>query len=102
MPVILADSADLSFITARIVDSSGTLVPAANNNIKFEMMGPGEIVATDNGNPADMVAFSSASRAAFGGLALAIVRRKNHTGPIVIKAIAAGLAPAEITISPAR
>ncbi|HEV2483123.1 MAG TPA: beta-galactosidase GalB, partial [Puia sp.] len=96
---ILADGNDLSFITARVVDSHGTIVPNAANNITFEVTGPGEIVATDNGNPADMVAFSSNRRAAFSGLALAIVRgKKDANGNIVIKATAEGLAPAEISI----
>ncbi|KAI0379588.1 glycoside hydrolase family 2 protein [Hypomontagnella monticulosa] len=48
-----ADSSDLSFVTAEILDSNGD--------------GPGEIVATDNGNPADMTAFPSKERKAFNG-----------------------------------
>ncbi len=47
----------------------------------FEISGAGEIVATDNGNPADMVSFASKERNAFGGLALVIVRgKKGETG----------------------
>jgi beta-galactosidase len=44
--------------------------------IHFTLSGPGEIVATDKGDPTDMTAFPAKDRKAFNGLALAIVRAK--------------------------
>lgn len=97
--VINADGEDLSFITVTVIDKNGTLVPDASNTIRFEVLGPGELVATDNGNPADLVSFSSNERSALSGLALAIVRAKpKEPGAIIIKATADGLAFAEITV----
>ncbi|TDW99111.1 beta-galactosidase [Dinghuibacter silviterrae] len=87
---------DLSFITVRVLDSNGVLVPQASCDIHFEVSGPGEIVATDNGNPADMVAFPSPERAAFSGLALVIVRGRK--GKIVVTAKASGLVSASVTV----
>ena len=71
---IKADGKDLAFITVRVVDSRGVLAPRADNDISFEVTGPGEIVATDNGDPADLRPFPSKERKAFNGMALVIVR----------------------------
>ncbi len=71
---IKADGKDLVFISVRIADENGTVVPRSDNSIEFNIEGPGEIVATDNGDPTDMVSFSSKTRNAFNGLCLAIVR----------------------------
>jgi len=73
---IKADGKDLSFITVQVVDGDGLPVNTANNLIEFSIQGPGEIVATDNGNPADMRAFPSVERNAFSGKCLVIVKGK--------------------------
>ena len=49
-------------------------LPRANNHIKFTIEGPGEIVATDNGDPTSFEPFPAAERNAFNGRALVIVR----------------------------
>ncbi|KPM45282.1 Beta-galactosidase BoGH2A [Neonectria ditissima] len=94
------DGTDLSFITVEVVDKEGTVVPTADNSITFSLDGPGEIVATDNGNPADMVAFPSLERRAFGGLALAIFRgAEGSSGRVSIKAEAKGLPVTSIKLN---
>jgi beta-galactosidase len=96
---IKADGADLSFVTAQVLDSAGNPVPQADNSITFSAVGLGEILATDNGDPTDMVSFSSMERKAYSGLALAIVRSVNGTaGAINITAVAQGLADGVITL----
>ncbi len=98
--VISADGKDLSFISVRVVDDKGTMVPEANNRIHFQISGPGVIVATDNGNPADLESFHSNDRNAFSGLALVIVRAQSNTrGTITVTATAGGLNPGQITVS---
>lgn len=93
---INADGSDLSFITLRVVDSKGAVVPQADNPITFSLSGPGEIVATDNGDPADLVAFSSTERKAYSGLALVIVRAKpGDSSPIAVTARAEGFTVAK-------
>lgn len=67
---------DLAFVTVDVVDARGEIAPRSNATIRFRVEGPGELVATDNGDPTDMTAFPSAQRAAFNGKALAIVRAK--------------------------
>jgi beta-galactosidase len=97
---IRGDGKDLSFITTRIVDSKGLTVPTAQNRIKYEIVsGPGQIVATDNGDATDLETFSQSERQAFNGLALTILRgQAGQTGDIRIRATSDGLSPAEVTI----
>ena len=89
---IKADGRDLSFITVRVVDRDGMLAPRANNLIRFTIAGPGEVVATDSGDPTSFVPFQSPERAAFNGLALVIVRAKPGVkGRITVTASSPGL-----------
>jgi beta-galactosidase len=97
--IIKAEGLDLSFATLRVIDKDGLTVPRAHHFIRFSVQGPGEFVATDNGNPTNLVPFSSHDREAFNGLALAIVRSKTGLpGLIKITAQSAGLKEAEIVI----
>ncbi|KAH9883782.1 glycoside hydrolase [Xylariomycetidae sp. FL2044] len=96
---ISGDGADLAFVTVAVVDEAGDTVPMAGNTITFSVSGPAEIVATDNGDPADMTEFPSLERNAFSGLALAIVRPEaGASGEIVVSASSEGLAGGEVTI----
>lgn len=96
---ITANGTDLSFITVKINDRGGLLVPRSKQRINFEISGPGEIVAIDNGDPADLQSFQARDRRAFNGLALVIVRSlKGKTGRITLKAKADGLDSASIAV----
>ncbi|ESQ89015.1 hypothetical protein ABAC460_14650 [Asticcacaulis sp. AC460] len=100
---ITGDGQDLAFITARITDKDGLTAPRADNRIRFTIDGPGEIVATDNGDPASFEPFHSSSRAAYFGLCLAIVRAKpGATSPITVRAEADGLTTATTTVTTSR
>ncbi len=97
---IAGDGHDLSFVTLQVADKDGLTVPQAKNAITFEISGPGEIVATDNGDPTDMNIFSSPQRKAFNGLALAIVKAKRgQAGMITLTAKSEGLESATTTIN---
>jgi beta-galactosidase len=96
---IASDGRDLSFVTVRVLDRNGVVVPTAANEISFSVEGPGEIVATDNGDPTDLNAFPSHDRRAFSGLALVIVRGlPGKSGAITLRANSARLKDASITI----
>ena len=96
---IVADGYDLSFITVDIQDEDGLFVTNANNTIEFSIEGPGEIVATDNGDPTCMVEFPSTIRPAFSGKVLAIVRSvPNETGIIKVTAKSEGLVDSTVEI----
>jgi len=100
---IRADGEDLSFVTVRIEDKDGTLVPEADNLVRFKVEGPGRIVAVDNGSPASLEPFQGDRRKAFSGLALVVVRsHRGEAGKVVIKAESDGLAAAQATLTTTR
>ncbi|WP_372382545.1 beta-galactosidase GalB [Xanthomonas sp. NCPPB 1068] len=68
------DGRDLSFVTVRLLDRDGRPAPTAGDRLRFRIEGPGELVATDNGDATNLESFASAQRNAFNGLCLAIVR----------------------------
>ena len=97
---IRADGYDLTFITARITDAAGVTAPRATHRLHFTVEGPGEIVATDNGDPTNLEAFPSTAREAFSGLCLVIVRAKpGQPGPIRVTAVGEGLSAATTLIT---
>jgi beta-galactosidase len=100
---IRADGLDLSFVTLRILDDNGVPAPTAKNLIRFSVEGPGEIVATDNGDPTSLVSFQSPQREAFNGLCLVIVRGKpGAAGKITVRAEAQTLKSASVVLNSTR
>jgi beta-galactosidase len=97
---IRADGEDLSFVTVRIEDARGTLVPDADNLVRFELSGPARIAAVDNGNPASLESFQGAERKAFSGLALLVVRsHRGQPGVVNVRAVSDGLRAGEARIT---
>ena len=96
--IIRADGKDLSFITARILDKYGTLVPDAENGIRFRIEGDGVIAGVDNGNPVSHESFRADSRKAFHGLCLVVVKAGKTGSEIRVEAESEGLANASVTI----
>ena len=82
----------MSFVTVTVIDKSGRTVPRAGDRIHFDVEDPGEIVATDNGDPTSFELFQSHDRAAFNGLCLVIIRGKSgQPGKIQLAASAEDL-----------
>jgi beta-galactosidase len=80
----------------RVTDQGGRLSPCAANRVRFSIDGPGEIVATYNGDQTNMEPFQAHARQAFNGQ---IARGKpGRPGKITVRAGAADLAPAMTTI----
>jgi beta-galactosidase len=96
--IIKADGKDVSYITVRILDADGNLVPDADNKIEFSISGAGSIAGTDNGYQADTVSLKSAKRNAWKGLALAIIQSTRKKGNITLKAKTPGLEPVQLVL----
>jgi beta-galactosidase len=97
---IKADGQDLSFVTVTVADRDGQTIPRAKNRIRFEVSGPGEIVAVDNGDATSLESFQTPERNAYNGLCMVIVRAKaGQPGKIILKAQSEGLTRAEIPIT---
>jgi beta-galactosidase len=97
---VKAGGQDLAFITVTVADKDGVLAPRARNRLTFELDGPGEIVATDNGDATSFQPFQSPERNAFNGLAVVIVRAKaGQPGTLRLKVKSDGLKEAGVKIS---
>jgi beta-galactosidase len=87
-------------VTVRISDKDGLTAPRASNRIRFTVDGPGEIVATDNGDPTSFESFQSPERQACNGLGLAIVRAKpGKPGKITLHAESPSLQAATVILN---
>ena len=97
--VITADGKDLSFITVKVVDEKGIVVPRADNLIQFNIQGEGTIAGVDNGLQTSMESFKAHERKAFNGLCLVVIQSSEKTGGIILKAASDGLDEATIMIN---
>ncbi|HEY3405301.1 MAG TPA: beta-galactosidase GalB [Ohtaekwangia sp.] len=86
-----ANGSDLSFITVEIQDDQGTVVPYAENLIRFKISGEGSVAGVDNGDPVSHDSFQAHERKAFHGLCLLVVRSSKKSGTITVEASADGL-----------
>ena len=96
--IIKAGGKDLCFITARILDKDGNLVPGADDLIEFSISGNATIAATDNGYQADTISFTSHKRSAWKGMALVIIKSSEKKGNNTLTARATGLPAATIEL----
>ena len=95
-----ADGEDLSFVTVTVADKDGQLVPRSKNRLRFELSGPGEIVAVDNGDAASHESFQATEYAAYNGLCLVVVRSKaGQPGRLMLTAKAESLAGATASLT---
>jgi beta-galactosidase len=95
---IKADGKDLSFITVKILDKNGNVVPNANNLVNFKLNGEGFIAGVDNGDEVSHDPFKVNYRKAFNGLALAIIQAKEKAGNITFTATSQGLQGATLVL----
>jgi beta-galactosidase len=96
--LINADGKDLSFITVKILDKDGNVVPDADNKVNFKLSSNATIAGVDNGDEVSHDPFKADYRKAFHGLALAIVQAKETPGNITFSATADGLQGATVVI----
>jgi beta-galactosidase len=81
-----ADGEDLSFITVRIEDENGVMVPNADNLVQFSISGAGAIAGVDNGLQTSHESFQAPYRKAFNGKCLVVVRSTDRAGRIILRA----------------
>jgi beta-galactosidase len=96
---INADGCDVAIIKVAIKDEKGRVVPTANNLVKFEIEGPGNIIGTGNGNPTSHEPDKASQRMAYNGYCMVLVQAKKQIGEIKLKAVSENLGTAEIVIN---
>ena len=95
-----ADGQDLSYVTVRVSDNDGLIVPRADNLVHFSITGPADIIAVDNGDPTDLASFQDLERKAFNGLLMVVIRtHKNSPGAITLQAESDALSPGQVSLS---
>jgi beta-galactosidase len=96
--MLKADGKDLSFITVKVLDKAGNMVPDAANLVNFKVSGNGFIAGVDNGLQTSMESFRANYRKAFNGMCLVILQPNKKPGEIMLEATSEGLMEAEITL----
>ena len=87
----------LTWVQVDLVDKAGVRCPLATDRVTFAVTGPGELVATGNGDARDYEPFPLPSRRLYFGKAVAVVRRTDG-GEMTLHAFATGLPKAELRI----
>lgn len=88
---------ELIFVTCKVTDADGIMVPTASNKATFSAEG-GTVLGTDNGNAASIENMRGASRSAFNGMCLCVVKPVANAAQTKVTATAYGLSGADITI----
>ncbi|MFF7071771.1 glycoside hydrolase family 2 TIM barrel-domain containing protein [Streptomyces pseudovenezuelae] len=100
---LAADGRSLVFVTADVVDARGVVVPDAEHLLSFAVTG-GSLAGLDNGRQESAERYQAATRTAFHGKALAIVRAGTEPGVLKVTASADGLraGTAKVRTTPSR
>lgn len=97
---LCADGNDVAFITAKVCDRKGVLVPDAENYVTFEVSEGGKLLGLGNGDPGSREKEKATGRRAFSGMLMALVQTKeNQVGTIDVRAGASGLESCTLTLS---
>jgi beta-galactosidase len=89
---------ELAFISTRVVDKDGNLVPEADHLVKVTITGAGVVEGMDNGNPADTHSLKDAQHHIYKGLLLVMVKGLKP-GQLKVTLNAEGLLPVTTLIT---
>ena len=99
---VLANGQDLSFVTVEITDEDNNIQPNAENQLQFDVKGPGVIAGVDNANLKDLDPYVGNTRKAWHGRALVIIKSTQSTGDIKLTVSSPGLPDAVAIIKAAK
>jgi len=99
---LLANGQDLSFVTVEITDEDGNIQPNADNQLLFNVKGPGVVAGVDNANLKDLDQYVGTKRKAWHGRALVVIKSTQSTGDIRLTVSSPGLPDAIVTIKATR
>ncbi|PTT00261.1 glycoside hydrolase family 2 [Pedobacter sp. HMWF019] len=95
---IHSDGKDLSFVTVKVTDIEGNVIPDANQVISFKLDGDAYIEGLDNGSPTNHESFKSNVHSAFNGLVMAIIKAGNTSSKLKLTASSKGLESGTVEI----
>ena len=94
---VAADTEELNYVTASIVDKEGNLCPNASHRLTFSARGVARIYATDAGDQRETESFLRPDKKAFSGKLVACLRCNGEKGAVAVSCFGDGLIPAEIS-----
>jgi beta-galactosidase len=98
VPTLTANGESIAPVAVKVVDAEGTMVPHADNLVRFSISGAGTIAGVCNGNPACHESNVGHKIKAFNGLCLVMIRASHSAGVIIVTANTTGFPPAILTI----
>ncbi|MEN9349344.1 MAG: hypothetical protein RL372_322 [Bacteroidota bacterium] len=96
--IIHPNSENLCFITAKLLDAKGNLVPIHDQKIDFMVEEGGTIIATDNGSPVSHESFNNTAINTLNGVCIAIVKPSKGANKVKIKASSSNIPDSKIEI----
>jgi beta-galactosidase len=96
--IIHPNSENLSFITAKLLDAKGNIVPIHDQKIDFMVEEGGTIIATDNGSPVSHESFNNTAINTLNGVCIAIVKPSKGANKVKIKASSSNIPDSKIEI----
>ncbi len=96
---VQANGEDLSFVTAEAVDAKGQPDLHADQEVQFEVSGPGTMAAVGNGDGKDPDSYQGDRRKLYQGRALVVIRSAKQAGRIKLTAKSSGLSDGSLTIN---
>jgi beta-galactosidase len=99
---LASDGEDVSMIRIEVQDAKGRLIPIADNEITFEVVGQGRLLGLGNGDPSSHELEGAHQRRVFNGLGQAIVQARRQAGAISLYATSAGLETGRLELTVER
>ena len=82
-----ADGEDLAFVTVSLTDADGTLIPDAQDQLRFEVEGAGTFRAVCNGDARSLEPFTQPTMRLFNGQLVVIVQASAQRGRLQVKVL---------------
>lgn len=96
--VLVADDADLAFISIELRDTAGTLVTSEDRRVAVSVEGGGVLQAFGSARPDNVERYDTGEHTTFDGRALAVVR-PTGAGAITVTVTADGLEPVVVLLT---
>ena len=79
-----ADGQDLAFVTVSLTDKKGTLIPAAADQLRFDVSGAGSFRAACNGDATSLEPFTEPQMSLFAGQLVVVVQAAKVPGNLTL------------------
>ena len=79
-----ADGQDLAFVTVSLTDKKGTLIPAAADQLHFDVSGAGTFRAACNGDATSLEPFTEPQMSLFAGQLVVVVQAARQPGSLTL------------------